>query len=51
MIKVSDVNIAGYEPLLSPEDFCAEIPKSAEQKEFISNSRVRSKRLRERKVR
>jgi len=40
MIKVSDVNIAGYEPLLSPEDFCAEIPKSAEQKEFISNSRV-----------
>ncbi len=39
MPKISDVNITSYEPLLSPEDFCAEIPKSDAQKEFISNAR------------
>ncbi len=39
MTKVSDVNIASYEPLLSPEEFCAEIPKSDAQREFISQAR------------
>ncbi len=39
MTKVSDVNISSYEPLPSPEELCAAIPKTEAQKEFISSAR------------
>lgn len=39
MTKVKDVNITKNEPLFSPEELCAKISKTPEQKEFISQSR------------
>ena len=39
MTKVTDVNITKNEPLLSPEEMLKEVPKSEEQKEFVSRSR------------
>ncbi len=39
MTRVTDVNITKNEPLFSPEELCAQIPKTDAEREFISTAR------------